>query len=134
MALYPTGVASFTTGDIDWVSDNIVAIFLSDAAVQNTGNQFVSDITGDELAISRESLASKTSTIDGANDRVVLTAANFTLIGVNAGTIGAIALAKNTGSDATSNLITFLDVVDLPTNGGDVNVNFSAAGILRFNY
>lgn len=134
MALYPTGVQAFTEGDVDWVGDNIVVLYLSDSATQDTADQFIADIVADELAIARESLAGKTSVIDGPNSRVVLSANNYTILGVNAGTIGALVLAKNTGSDATSELITFLDVTDLATNGGDVNVNFSAAGILRFNY
>lgn len=134
MALYPNGVREFTIGGIDWVGDNIQVIYLNDTATQNPANTFISDITADELAITRESLAGKTSVIDTPNNRVILSANNYTILGVNAGTIGSLVLAKFTGADATSPLITFLDVVDLPTNGGDVNVNFSAAGILRFNY
>ena len=97
---------------------------------------FVADVAANELAgtgYARQTLSGVTVTEDDTNDRAILDATNpATYTAINAGTIAGAWIFRRVGasdSNAVDVLWCFLDVPDLVTNGGDVNVQFAATGI-----
>jgi hypothetical protein len=84
----------------------------------------------------RKTLASKTMTQDDTNNRAVFDAANITWTAINAGTAGSAILIREGGagtttSDTGTTLICFIDSgFPVVTNGGDLTVQWSTAGII----
>lgn len=106
-------------------------LLIDSSYVHDPDSEFVSDIVADEVAgATRQTLGTKTVTKDNTNDRSVLDAANSTFPAVTAGsTVGGAVVFKDTGNDATSTLLFFLDTTDTPTNGGDITISYAATGI-----
>jgi hypothetical protein len=78
-----------------------------------------------------QTLSNKTRTEDTTNDRIVYdNTVDPTWTAVAAGsTIGWCVIYKFTTNDADSIPICVIDLVDTPTNGGDIGVTFDANGI-----
>ena len=111
-------------------------------AVSNANSNTVSEIVSYELTTGTVSgyarqgpLASRATVEDDTNGFAYFYAANVTFSTLGTGnTVGGAILFKNTGSDSTSGLIAFYDVVDTPTNGGDITIQWAAAasgGVLK---
>lgn len=128
---YNAGVNGINNGGIDFLTDTIKIMLVNSAYAQNPDSEFVSDIVANEVAgATRQTLGTKTVTKDNTNDRSVLDAADATFPSVTAGsTVGGAVVFKDTGADATSTLLFFLDTTDTPTNGGNLTIQFSANGI-----
>jgi hypothetical protein len=85
-------------------TDDIIMILVSSGYVVNlTTHQFISDIGGGNIVARSGNLASKTITSG------VLNAAAETLTSVSGSVIIAVILARTTGVDATSPLMTYTD-------------------------
>lgn len=128
---YNKGINEISNQGIDFLNDTIKIMLVNSAYAHNPDSNFVSDIVANEVAgATRQTLGTKTVTEDDTNDRSVFDAADPTFPSVTSGsTIGGAVVFKDTGADATSPLIAFLDTTDTPTNGGNITIQFSANGI-----
>jgi hypothetical protein len=75
----------------------------------------------------------KTATVaislDNTNNKVIVTFTDLTWTALGTGdTIGGAALVREITNDAGSIPVVFFDFTDIPTNGGDVTLDFAAAG------
>lgn len=84
----------------------------------------------------RKTLAAKTLTQDDVNNRAVFDASDITWTALNAGTAQACILIKEGGagtttSDTGTSLICYIDSgFPVVTNGGDLTISWSTAGIV----
>jgi hypothetical protein len=129
-ALYDKGREGFLDGSIDFDTDTIkIALVLSTYTVNLATHQFVTDL-GANILIRSSALTSKTVAAGVADAADVL----FALLAGAA--FRYIVIYKDTGSDATSRLIAYLDTATgLPTtpNGADLTVVWdNTAGLLIF--
>jgi hypothetical protein len=135
--VYTSGVAEFARGNHDWLTGNAVAILVTSGYTADIDHDFISDLTpgSNELSgtgYSRKVLGTKTVTNDDTNDRAALDAADVTWTGINtAGDAAAVVIAIDTGNDATSPLLAYIDTGGFPivTNGGDVTIQWDSNGI-----
>lgn len=135
-AVYAKGLTGILNGDIDVLTDTLVAILVTSGYSLDNDDDFVSDLTpaSNELSgagYSRATLASKAVAEDDTNNRATFDAADVVWTGINAGTAAAVVIAKNSGADATSVLIAYIDTGGFPvaTNGGDLTIQWNASGI-----
>lgn len=127
-ALYDKGRESFLKGEISWSGDNIKAVLVDTATytANLATDQFLSAIPLLERVATSDNLASKT-TASGTAD-----AADITFSAVTGDQSEALVLYQDTGVEATSRLIAYIDnATGLPVtpNGGDVQVQWDASGI-----
>lgn len=127
--------AGFANKLYDWDTDVFRAMPVDTVPNPDT-DDFVDDVSPEEVGSVRVSLASKAIVEDTANDQVELDCADFVFTAPNDGTMVGIVIYQQTGGDDTTptndGLIAFLDTSDIVTNGGDVNVTVHAEGILKF--
>lgn len=128
-ALFDRGREGFLAGDIDWDGDNIKEVYVdhgTDTPVPGTDEDLADIIAGARVSTSGN-LASKTVT-DGTAD-----AADTTHTAVTGATVESVVEYQDTGVEATSLLIAFIDTASsglpLTPNGGDVVTQYNAAGI-----
>ena len=118
------GITKIGDGTIVYTSATIKAMLVNSAYAHNPDNNFVSAIVANEITVggyARQTLASKSVAQDDTNNRVNYAAANVTFSALVAGqTIGGVVILRDTGADATSELIAFGDTADTATNGNDV--------------
>ena len=134
--MYNTGKSKFLLGEIDWVDDgtatNIRLLLVDDTHTPEPDDDYVADVVGDEAAGTgyvRKNLASCAVSVNDTDDRAEADAADVTWTGLDCGTIAAAIVYKFITNDAASVLICHLDFTDLVTNGGDVTLQFAAAGL-----
>ena len=121
-ALYDTGRNAFLEADVDWTNDAVSLVLIDTASytVDLANHQFLSSIAGG-ARIATVALASKTS-VAGVAD-----AADAIFSAVSGAESEALVLYKDTGADATSQLIAYIDTATgLPVtpNGGDITVTW----------
>lgn len=120
-ALYGKGREAFLDGDIDWAADTIKAI-LVDTGVYTPSidvDDNLDDIIAGARVGSAVTLATKTSTLGVAD------AADISFTGlVEAPTIEALVIYKDTGVESTSRLIAYIDsATGLPVAAGATQVD-----------
>lgn len=123
---------SFLKGEIALLTDTIKVLLLDNTFVPApTTDQFVSGITAHELSggnYARQTLANKTVAASGSGaafdaDDISIAAATFTT--------RYAAIVKDTGSDATSRVIGYVDfLVDKIFSAETAKITWDAAGIL----
>ena len=122
-ALYPKAKEAFLNADIDLDADTItIALIDTGNYTYSASDQYRSDIS-DDAVISTATLANKTMT-NGVFD-----ADDATFTSVTGANCEALIIFQNTGSQANSRLIAFIDsATGLPIlpNGGDITVAFSS--------
>lgn len=148
---YNRGKKEVMDGTIDLVNDTIKVMLVTSGYTPNADHDFVDDgVSGasarpgqNELTgtgyqagfggTGRKTLGTKAVTEDDANDRAEFGAANLTWSAIDAGTAAAAIVYKHLTNDGASVLIAFIDTGGFPkvTNGGDLNVNWNAEGILQ---
>lgn len=126
-ALYPKYKEALLGAGLDLTTLNIkVALVDTGLYTYNAAHQFMSSVAAGVVARS-PNLASKT-VVGGVFD-----AADVTLPAVAGVTVEALVLYRDTGVDATSELIAYLDTgiggIVLTPNGGDVVITWNASGI-----
>ena len=133
---FPKGIEEKAVGNLNWTSDTIQILLVTDAYTYNEANEFVADVVASEATgTTRQTLTGKTVSRDTANDRVILDAADPTFGSVpSAQTIGGAITYKPGTNDADSFLIAFHDGSDLVANGSDIQVQFPATGVLYGSY
>lgn len=120
-ALYTKARQRFLEGAINWTTDTIKAVLVDTGAytADLANHEFISSVAGGARIGTIQTLANKTST-NGAAD-----ADDLVFPTVAGASVEAIILFKDTGSEATSPLIAYIDTASgLPVtpNSGDINV------------
>lgn len=131
---YNKGITKIGDGTIVYTSATIGVLLMKSSYVQNPDSNFVADISADEISVSgysRQTLGTKAVTQDDTNNRAVYSGADVTFSALAAGqTIGSAVIYRNTGSDATSELIAYCELSSATaTNGSDVIIDWPATGI-----
>ena len=125
--VYNEGAESLLDGSIVWASDTIKARLVASSVTPNKDDTVM---TGYTAIGTDQTLTTKTRTKDTANDRIVYDSDNVAYTAVAGGsTVGWVTIFKFVTNDADSIPIATLDVTDTATNGGDINITFSADGI-----
>ncbi|MGP3684139.1 hypothetical protein ACTVZO_05395 [Streptomyces sp. IBSNAI002] len=123
-ALYTSFKALLLTADIDLAADDIRAVIVDTADyTYSAAHDFLADVPGGARVAVSSALGSKTTT-GGVFD-----AADTTFSAVTGDSVEAIVLYKHTGSDATADLIAYIDGVSVTPNGGDITIQWNASGI-----
>lgn len=128
-------------GGIDLDNDTIKMAVLSDSQsyTPDIDNEvFVDDVIGvsatefSGTGYSRPTLSVSVSQDNGA-DEAVADATDLTLTGVDGDTIDSVLVYKEGTNDSDSPLIGHFTSADfpIPTNGGDVNLNIDASGLIN---
>lgn len=120
-SLYPKGAGHMLAGDVDFDAATLKILFYSGS--YNSAHEFVSDLTGASIIARSGALTGVTTALG------VLDANNLTITSVSGAAFTHVILYKDTGSDATSLLVTNFDVALFTPNGSDVNVVFNASGL-----
>jgi len=122
-ALYDYGRNSFLNGDIDYTNDTIEVylIDVADYSVDLANHQYLTSV-GSAARVANATLAGK-STAAGVAD-----ASDTVLTSVTGDQCEALILVRDTGVEATSNLIAYIDTAaaGLPVtpNGGDITITW----------
>lgn len=148
--LYNLAKKELLDGTIDLLVDTIKVMLVTSSYVANADDDVVdaggaNDAVDHELsgtgyvagwgAAGRKTLGTKAIAEDDPNDRAEFDAADLVWSAINAGTAAAAIIIKEGGAnDTTSRLIAYIDTGGFPitTNGGDLNVNWNAEGILQW--
>lgn len=122
-ALFDKARQRFLEGQFNWTTDTIKAVLVDTGTYTPnlTSHEFLSDISGGARIATSGAFSSKTTT-GGAAD-----AADITFTSVTGASIEAIVIYKDTGSDATSPLIAYIDTatgLPITPNGGDIIVTW----------
>lgn len=122
-ALYDKGREGFLDGSIDWDTDNIklVLVDAADYTVNLSTHDFLDDVPAGARATNGTSgnFASKAVTAGVAD------AADVTLTSVSGDPSEALVIYKDSGAEATSRLIAYIDTATgLPVtpNGGNISI------------
>lgn len=149
--LYNTGSNDLwdTTQPIDMIVDTIKVMLCTSSYVANRDDDVVDaagandpidhELTGTGYVAGhgnsgRKTLASKTITVDKANDRTEFDAADIVWTAIDAGIASqALVIKEGAVNDTTSRLITHIDSGGFPktTNGGDLTITWNAEGIFQ---
>lgn len=126
-AIYPLYKQALLTAGINLTTLNIKAALIDTGTyTYSAAHQFMSSAAAGAVARSGN-LASKTVALG------VFDAADITLTAVSGATVEALILYRDTGVDATSELIAYIDTgvtgLVLTPNGGDVTLTWNASGI-----
>lgn len=122
-ALYDKARERFLTGQFNWATDAIKAVLVDTGAytVNLTAHEFLSDIASSSRISTSGAFTGKT-TNGGAAD-----ANDITFSSVSGASIEAIVIYADTGTEATSPLIAFIDTatgLPITPNGGDIIVTW----------
>ena len=122
-ALFDKARQRFLEGQFNWNTDTIKAVLVDTGTytVNLSAHEFLSDISGGARIATSGAFTGKTTT-GGAAD-----ANDVTFTSVTGASIEAIVLYKDTGTDATSPLIAFIDTatgLPITPNGGDIIVTW----------
>lgn len=124
-ALYDKGREGFLDGSIDWDTDNIklVLVDAADYIVNLTTHTFLSDVPAISRATNGISGNFATKTVTAG----VADAADVTLTTVSGDVSEALVIYKDSGVEATSRLIAYIDTATgLPVtpNGGNITISW----------
>lgn len=113
----------FLEAQINWMTDTVKVILVSTSAYtpQTAVHQYLADIPISARIAGPVTLTAKATT-GGAAD-----AADCTFTSVSGATINAIVIYKDTGTEATSPLIAYIDTatgLPITPNGGDIIVTW----------
>ena len=116
----------FLEAQINWMTDTVKVILVSTSAYtpQTAVHQYLADIPVSARIAGPVTLTAKATT-GGAAD-----AADCTFTSVSGATINAIVVYKDTGTEATSPLIAYIDTatgLPITPNGGDITPRSEAA-------
>jgi hypothetical protein len=122
-ALYDKGRQRFLEGSFNWLTDTVKALMVDTGAYTPnlSVHEFLSDVSAGARITTPVTLTSKATT-GGAAD-----AADVTFTSVSGASIEAIVIYKDTGVEATSPLIAYIDTatgLPITPNGGDIIVTW----------
>lgn len=122
-ALFDKGRQRFLEGQFTWTTDTIKAVLVDTGTYTPnlSAHEYLSDISSGARISTSGAFTGKSAT-GGAAD-----ANDVTFTSVTGASIEAIVLYKDTGSDATSPLIAYIDTatgLPITPNGGDIIVTW----------
>lgn len=122
-ALYDKGRQRFLEGSFNWLTDTLKTLMIDTGAYTPNlaSHEFLSDISASSRITTPVTLTGKTSVGGAAN------AANVTFSSVSGPSIEAILIYKDTGVEATSPLIAYIDTatgLPITPNGGDIIITW----------
>lgn len=122
-ALFDKARQRYLEGQFNWLTDTVKTLMVDTAAytVNLSVHEFLSDIPSSARITTPVTLTSK-ATSGGAAD-----AADATFTSVSGPSIEAILIYKDTGTEATSPLIAYIDTatgLPITPNGGDIIVTW----------
>lgn len=122
-ALYDKGRQRYLEGQFNWLTDTIKVLMVDTAAYTPnlSVHEFLSDVGGSSRITTPVTLTSKSSTGGSAD------AADVTFTSVSGPSIEAIIIYKDTGVEATSPLIAYIDTatgLPITPNGGDIIITW----------
>ena len=127
--LFPKGKQKILSAAINFPTDTIKAILVTDSYTYSTAHEFLSDL-GTTIGTA-QTLANKTVT-DGVFDAGDITFATL----APGSNLKAVVLYKDTGVAGTSALIDYIDTVTglpMATNGGDVQIQWDNGAYKMFS-
>ncbi|WP_429951372.1 hypothetical protein ACQYWY_06800 [Comamonas sediminis] len=121
--LYDAARQRFLEAQINWMTDTIKVVLVSTSAYtpQTAVHQYLADVPVSSRISQIVTLTGKATT-GGAAD-----GADCTFTSVSGATINAIVIFKDTGTEATSPLIAYIDTatgLPITPNGGDIIVTW----------
>lgn len=126
-AMYRLGVSHImgTATQVNLLTDTIKVALVTTTYTFAQAHEFYSSVSanavGTPATLGTKTLNTPTDgTFDAADGAPMFTAV------AGGSTIGSLVVYKDTGVAATSPVIAFIDVTDLATNGGDINVTWDA--------
>lgn len=140
MPWYNKGKYAVFSGETVLLTDTIKVMLVGPGATFDPDDNFISDLTGELSGTGyvagfggsgRKTLQGKSFTEDDATDYAYLDGNDLVWVAINAGTAAAAVLVREMSSDADSVLLAFIPFSNITTNGGDLNLQWSASGILR---
>lgn len=122
-ALYDKGRQRFLEGQFNWLTDTVKTLMVDTAAYtpNMAVHEFLSDIPSSARITTPVTLTSKASS-GGAAD-----SADVTFTSVSGPSIEAILIYRDTGTEATSPLIAYIDTatgLPITPNGGDIIITW----------
>lgn len=137
--LYNEGALKLLDRTVDYISDNIAVLLVDNTYSFDVSHEFVDDLSGEAVndtgsGYARIALEGKDISLNASANAVVFDSndVSYTAIATTNTLAGAV-LYKDTGSDATSDLVAFIDFADLSTNGSDVDLQINTNGLFRVN-
>lgn len=139
--VYPKGKKHIAS-DVNLTSDTIKCVLIDlGTYTYSEADEFLGDITSGARIATSAALTTKTLTVvtDAGDDYVVFDADDTSCSGVTGASVEAYVVIKDTGSASTSPLLAYVDrdgsnaALSVTPNGGNINITFDAAGILRIN-
>ena len=121
-ALYNKAREAFAKAQLNWETDTIKAVLVDTGAyTYSAAHQFISDVPSGARISSIQTMSGKTAT-DGACD-----ANDLTFPSVSGVSIEAIIIFKDTGTEATSPIIAYIDTatgLPITPNSGDIIITW----------
>lgn len=110
----------------------LTVLLVTSSYTFDADHNFVSDVSANEISVSgysRQSLGTPTKTEDDTNDFAYLDGDDTTFASLAAGQTvgGAILFIDLGGADSANPIISFYDLTNTATNGGDIVVQWAAA-------
>jgi len=139
-------IGNAQTTTIDWLNDTIKCGLSTNVHVPNKDDTFLDDAGTDDFVdgelsgtgyvggfggSGRKVIGTKTLAYDAANDRVVFDGGDVTWTAINAGTAAQATILKEGTANTNSPCLCNVDAGGFPvtTNGGDLTIQWDAAGI-----
>lgn len=140
--VYDEAKLSITNQNISLTADTLKAILYNTGYTPAAGtDQFLDAGGGTGAVASRvtgttdQTIGSKSLSKDTTNHFAYLSGANVTFSAVASGaTVAGVGVYKDTGTATTSKLIAVYDITDIPTNGGDITIQWASSangGVLK---
>lgn len=135
-AVYNNVKLLMAQGGLALATDTIKVLLVTDSYVPNVDTHLyltaiTNEVVGTGYVAGGKTLANKTVAVDLVNDRAAFDADDVTWATSSIVARGAV-IYKDTGTPATSPVITYLDFgANRTSDGGDFTIVFDATGILR---
>lgn len=142
-AVYNKGLEELAKALSDLDGSDLRVLLVKSTYTFSKDHLFVDDGSADDPAshevtvagYTRQTLANKVVTRDDTNDFTYLDGDDVVFTGLAAGeTVGGAILFRHTGTDTTAPLMSFYDLVDTATNGGNVTMQWNTpanGGVLK---
>jgi hypothetical protein len=136
------GLESIVDRSIDLIADTLKVALVKSGYTPNQDDQFIDAGGANDVVDARvtgttdQTLGSKVTGKDTTGDFAYLDAADVVFTAVASGeTVAGLVVYKDTGTPTTSKILGYVDLVDTPTNGGDITIQWAApasGGVLKF--
>jgi hypothetical protein len=130
--LFNSARQKFIQGDIDWDANDVECLLVKNTYTFDETDEFVTDLVAHECSASgyvRQNVTTRTAS-DATTTVIDCDDVDFGVLGSGESLSGAVFFV-NSGADATSSLICFIDVTDFAT-GLDTELIIPATGLFTW--